>query len=258
MNDFLAVMRVEVLKRVKQMTQPLDVASKQVDFCSIFQDKSAPVIIAEIKLASPSQGRIYPGSLNPVQLAKSYYSHGARALSVLTEPYFFKGDIQYIRQIRSALPLCPILLKDFILHPIQIKQAQVFGASAVLLIVAFLTPVLLQELYTYAVSLNLTPLIEVHDAEELALASQLKPKVIGINNRNLRSLSVDLQTSYQLIQLMPETVFAVCESGISTHSQIKAMLAAGFDGLLIGSQMMQSPQPGQALGALLKEHPDAL
>jgi indole-3-glycerol phosphate synthase len=259
MNNFLAVMRTRVLKRVEQISLLLEEASSQhLNFCHIFQDKSSPAIIAEIKFASPSQGAIYPGSLTPVQLAENYCTHGARALSVLTEPYFFRGDIQYIRQIRSAFPLCPILLKDFILHPLQIKQAQVFGANAVLLIVAFLTPALLQELYTYAVSLNLTPLVEVHDAEELSLALELKPKIIGINNRNLRSLAVALQTSYQLIQLIPDTVFAVCESGISTCREIKAMITAGFDGLLIGSKLMQSPQPGEVLSALLKEYPDAL
>jgi indole-3-glycerol phosphate synthase len=258
MNDFLAVMRTHVLKRLKQIPQQSDTPVKQVDFCGIFQDKSTPTIIAEIKFASPSRGAIYPGSLNPVQLAGSYCIHGAQALSVLTEPHFFKGDIQYIRQIHRAFPLSPLLLKDFILDPIQIKQAQVFGASAVLLIVSFLTPALLQELYSYAVSLNLTPLVEVHDAEELALALELNPQVVGINNRNLRSLSVDLKTAYQLIQLIPDTVFAVCESGISTYSEIKALIAAGFDGFLIGSQMMQSPCPGEALAKLLKEHPDAL
>ncbi len=227
------------------------------DFCEIFRNKQASAIISEIKFASPSRGNIYLGPLNHIQIAERYMTHGASALSVLTEPDYFKGDIQYIRDIRETLPECPILLKDFVLAPIQIKQAQVFGANAVLLIVAFLEPSLMSDLYDYAISLGLTPLIEVHDEDELAQALTLRPKIIGINNRNLKTMAIDLETSRRLIRQIPDDVFAVCESGIATRADIVDMRERGFDGFLIGSHMMQSNDPGEALSALLQRESHA-
>lgn len=271
MPYFLDEVRAHVLKRVAAMRVDIQNHNQPADFCSIFRDACKPeilpspsgekrqgatkfpAIISEIKFASPSRGTIYHGDLNPVQIANEYLQHGASALSILTEPDFFKGDIDYIRQIRAAIPSCPILLKDFVLAPIQIQQAHAFGANAVLLIVGFLDQVLLHELYAYAVSLGLTPLIEVHDADELARALTLNPKIIGINNRNLKTLTIDLETSRTLIQLIPDDVFAVCESGITSLAQIQSMMALGFDGFLIGSHMMQTNHPGKALRDLLLE-----
>ena len=253
MRYFLDEIRAHVLKRVANMKVEARNENSPSDFCSIFKDRSSPVIISEVKFASPSRGAIYHGDLNPVQIAKEYLQHGAGALSVLTEPDFFKGDIDYIRQIRAAIPSAPILLKDFVLAPIQIQQAHVFGANAVLLIVGFLEQALLHELYAYAISLGLTPLIEVHDADELERALSLNPKIIGVNNRNLQTLMIDLETSRTLIQLIPDDVFAVCESGITSLAEIQSMTALGFDGFLIGSHMMQTNHPGKALQDLLRE-----
>ena len=226
------------------------------DFCKIFQNDK-PVIISEVKFASPSRGVIYQGNLSPVQIAHEYLHNGASALSVLTEPDYFKGDINYIRQIRASLPDCSMLLKDFVLAPIQIQQAHAAGANAVLLIVGFLDRTLLHELYAYALSLGLTPLIEVHDADELELALSLKPKIIGVNNRNLKTLKIDLETSRTLIKSIPDDIYAVCESGLSTLAEIQSMASLGFDGFLIGSHMMQSDHPGEALGNLLQGASDA-
>ncbi|MDP3558922.1 MAG: indole-3-glycerol-phosphate synthase [Legionellaceae bacterium] len=255
MSDFLETIRESVLTRVQHMRiEERGTIVNTIDFCEMFRQTKSPIFISEIKFSSPSRGVIYRGDLSPVQIAAQYKQHGAHALSVLTEPSFFKGDIEYIRQIRTQLPDCPILLKDFVLSPLQIKQAQVYGASAVLLIVGFLEPALLRVLHAYALSLGLTPLVEVHDAAELEVALTLQPKVIGINNRNLKTLKIDLNTSRALIPLIPEEIFTVCESGIDSVSAIQEMSALGFDGFLIGSHLMQSAHPGEALAALLQSN----
>ena len=256
MAYFLDKIRAHVIERVAKMRVEEIEPEIRPDFCQIFRNKK-PVIISEVKFASPSRGLIYQGNLSPVQIAHDYIQNGATALSVLTEPDYFKGDIDYIRQIRSSLPDCPILLKDFVLAPIQIQQAHAAGANAVLLIVGFLEPALLHALYEYAVSLGLTPLIEVHDDKELDLALTLKPQIIGINNRNLKTLKIDLETSRNLIQAIPDDIYAICESGLTTLVEIQSMTSLGFDGFLIGSHMMQSNHPGQALHNLLQGLSDA-
>ena len=257
MSNFLDEMKAYVHARVHMMSEPTDVRCNPTDFCEIFRHASKPTIISEVKFASPTRGVFYPGTLSPVQIATEYWDNGASALSVLTEPHFFKGNIEFIRQIRAALPNCPILLKDFVLDPMQIKQARAMGANAILLIVGFLTPSLLRELYDCVVSLGLTPLIEVHDADELEIALTLNPKVIGINKRNLKTLKIDLDTSRHLISLIPDNVFAVCESGISTLAEINAMTTLGFDGFLMGGHFMENAHPGEALGQLLLGTHDA-
>ena len=258
MSHFLEDMTQHVLTRLQTLyVESNPPVASSVDFCEIFNHQTVPVIISEIKFASPSRGCIYTGTLNHVQIAERYVAHGASALSVLTEPHFFKGDVQYIRDIRAALPTCPILLKDFVLSPLQIQQAHAVGANAVLLIVAFLEPSLLRSLYDEAMNLGLVPLIEVHDERELELALRLQPKIIGINNRNLKTMAIDLDNARRLISQVPEDVFAVCESGIRTQAEIQEMQARGFDGFLIGSHLMQSPDPGEALGALCLRGPHA-
>ena len=252
MSHFLDKMRSHVLTRVEQMEVEGDLVTHPLDFCTIFQNSNLPVIISEIKFASPSRGVIYHGHLSHVQIAEHYMDHGASALSVLTEPNFFNGDIETIRTIRKAFPASHILLKDFVLAPIQIKQAHAFGANAVLLIVGFMEQSTLCDLYAYAVSLGLTPLVEVHDAEELDRALLLHPKIIGVNNRNLKTMVIDMEISRTLIKRIPDDVFAVCESGITTGVEIAEMTALGFDGFLIGSHMMQTNHPGEALGQLIE------
>ncbi len=252
MSHFLDKIRSHVLTRVERIKIEEEVVVNSLDFCTIFRNQKSPVIISEVKFASPSRGVIYHGDLNHVQIAEQYMANEASALSVLTEPDYFKGDIHFIRDIREALPTSPLLLKDFVLAPVQIQQARVCGANAVLLIVGFMEQSLLTDLYAFAVSLGLTPLVEVHDDDELERALMLHPKIIGVNNRNLKTLSIDLETSRRLIQQIPDDVFAVCESGITTAAEIDAMMAIGFDGFLIGSHMMQTNYPGEALGELLK------
>lgn len=251
MIDFLKKLKPLIQHRANQIQTAKIPPKNSIDFCSIFEHSSKPVIIAEIKFASPSRGKIYNGRLNSVQIAQSYLNNKASALSVLTEPDFFKGDINYISKIRANFPNAPILCKDFILSKKQILQALSYGANAVLLIVAFLEPLLLKVLYNYAMSLNLTPLIEIHSLSELEIALELNPKIIGVNNRNLNTLDIDLNTSRNLIKKIPKHIYTVCESGIASVFDIQEMSRLGFHGFLIGSHFMLHPNPGEVLGKFI-------
>lgn len=255
MSQFLEKLKPLVQKRANQLPDIKNIEKNKIDFCAIFEykNKNQPVVIAEIKFASPSRGKIYNGHLTATEIAQDYINNQASALSVLTEPHFFKGDLNYIQKIRNRFSHTPILCKDFILSDKQIDYALLAGANAILLIVAFLNKEQLKNLYHYAISLNLTPIIEVHDAQELEQALTLKPKIIGINNRNLNSLDINLNASRALIKKIPDTVFAICESGIQSRIEILEMMQLGFDGFLIGTQLMCAENPGLALKQLLNE-----
>ena len=209
-------------------------------------------IIAEIKFASPSLGDIYKGKLNHVQIAQEYIENGASALSVLTEPTRFKGDIRYISDIREKFPDFPILQKDFISTEKKILQAYEHGASAILLIVTHLQQLELSRLYEYALSLGLTPLVEVHSLEEIKRALMIQPTLIGVNNRNLNTLSIDLQISRDCIPHIPSSIKRLSLSGIHCSASLNEMRGLGFDGFLIGSHFMKHEHPGLALRALLE------
>lgn len=224
-----------------------------LDFCDIFKMNNQPVIIAEIKFSSPSLGVIYKGNHDPSAIAQSYLLNGAAALSVLTEPNYFKGNIEYIKEIRGAFPKVHILMKDFISTKTQLDRGLEYGANAVLLIVGFLAPKLLRELYDYAVGLGLTPVVEVHNLGELELALKLDPKIIGINNRSLDTLEIDLNISRELVRVVPNNIDVICESGLETKAQIQEMQGLGFDGFLIGTRLMSHENPGEALSQLLGE-----
>lgn len=252
MNHFLDKIRQSVEERVKQIiTHPVETSAPGSDFCALFADFLSPVIIAEIKFASPSLGVIYQGSLTAVEIAKEYIAHGASALSILTEPHFFKGSVQTIKEVRAALPDCPILLKDFVISTKQIDEAVSVGASAVLLIAGFLGHQL-KDLYAYAQSCAITPLIEIHTREELDSALALDPKIIGINNRNLNTLKIDLNTAKTLIPEIPCDLLVISESGIRYAKDINTLFNLHCDGFLIGSHCMQETHPGLALAELLR------
>jgi indole-3-glycerol phosphate synthase len=251
MNNFIQAIKTSVRSRADSIQVEANLRPNTLDFCDIFQPATRPAIIAEIKFASPSRGRIYPGNLDALRIAGDYLSHGASALSILTEPDYFQGNIETIRAVRKAYPTAPILLKDFVLSKAQIAQGLLYGANAVLLIVAFLNPKLLKSLYEYTLSLGLTPLIEVHDAAELKTALELKPKLVGINHRNLSTLAIDLDISERLIQSIPKGIFVIAESGIETKADLNTMVSRGVDGCLIGSSFMQEENPGLALQRLL-------
>ena len=249
---FLDVIKQRVEARIVDIHVASNVPCNALDFCEAFKPSGRPAIIAEIKFASPSRGRIYHGTLDATAIAGEYLAQGASALSILTEPEYFQGNIELIRSVREAFPEAPILLKDFILSEAQIDQGLACGANAVLLMVALLTKQRLQSLHAYALQRGLTPLVEVHSQEELDIALALNPRMIGINHRNLKTLRMDRDLSASLIRQIPETVCCIAESGIERRSQLDRLRSLGFDGFLIGSQFMQHAHPGVALQHLMQ------
>lgn len=213
--------------------------AKPLDFIQIFK-KDHPAVIAEIKYASPSLGKLYHGNLTAIEIASLYMQTGASAISVVTEPHFFKGDLATVWKIKQHNPDIPILVKDFILSEEQIIQAKAFGADAVLLIAGFVDKATLKQLYDKACALQITPVVEIHDEAELAIALEIGTKIIGINNRNLKTLEIDLNTSKQLLPLIPKHIKIISESGFENVTAMKEMTKLGCDGFLIGSSLMQS------------------
>jgi indole-3-glycerol phosphate synthase len=206
-------------------------------------------IIAEIKFASPSEGIIHQNG-NHVPIAKSYLKAGASMLSILTEPLYFKGNLDYLKAVREACPDALLLRKDFIIDPYQLLEAKAYGADAVLLIVAMTAPALTRQLYEKALTLGLTPLLEVHDEADLDQALALGADFIGVNNRNLKTLKIDLETSRRLAARKPKGAVFICESGLSKPEDVRAMRELGFDGFLMGSHFMRQADPGKALQEL--------
>jgi indole-3-glycerol phosphate synthase len=206
-------------------------------------------IITELKKASPSAGLIR-ADFDPVALAKGFESAGAAALSVLTEEEFFQGELKYMRDARAAVGL-PVLRKDFIVDPWQVWEARATDADSFLLIVAALSDALLGELLTLGRELGMEPLVEVHTREELTRALAAGARIVGVNNRDLRSLEVRLATSDELILAIPDECVAVCESGLRSHADLARLRAAGFDAFLIGEHLMAQPDPAAALRALV-------
>lgn len=193
-------------------------------------------IIGEIKKASPSKG-IIKEDFNPIEIAKEY-ERAVDCLSILTEQDFFLGDPKYIPQVVSTVSL-PILRKDFIIDEYQIYEAKFLGASSVLLICAILTVDELKRYIHLAKSLKLTPLVEVHDEKELNMALQCEAPIIGVNNRNLKDFSVDLNTTIKLSEKIPKDILLVSESGISETSHITALKQANINGILVGESFMR-------------------
>lgn len=221
------------------------------DFAAAFPKGAKDLrVIAEVKRASPSRGPIAP-ELEPVEVAQSYLNAGASALSVLTEPEYFQGSPEILKAIRQACPDALLLMKDFILDSYQLHMARACGADACLLMASLLDQSALQRLYSEALELGLTPLVEVHDAEEMQRARALQARLIGINNRNLKTLEIDLKTGVELAQAAPEQSHLICESGIRNHGDLTKMVQHGFDGFLVGTALMQTGQPGEALRELL-------
>ena len=206
-------------------------------------------VIAECKRRSPSRGMLR-ADYRPARIAAGYEANGAAAVSVVTEPTFFDGALDHLRAVRAAVDL-PVLRKDFIVAPYQLLEAVAAGADAVLLIVAALDDTELGALLGEAASLGLAALVEVHDGAELRRAVQAGATVIGVNNRNLRTLSVDVNVSRRLVVQMPPGTVAVAESGLRTSADLVDLRAAGYHAFLIGETFITTPEPGEALGRLL-------
>jgi indole-3-glycerol phosphate synthase len=206
-------------------------------------------VIAECKRRSPSRG-VLAADYDPASIARLYERGGARAISVLTEPSFFDGSLEHLAQVRQAVSL-PLLRKDFIVDPYQLLEARAAGADAALLIVAALTQPDLVRLQQHAWELGLAALVEVHDEEELERALDSGARVIGVNNRNLRTLAVDVDASFRLAAKVPASVVAVSESGLRTRDDLERLAAAGYRAFLIGERFMTANDPVAALRTLI-------
>ena len=210
----------------------------------------APRIIAEVKKASPSKG-VIRDDFDPVMIARSYESGGAAAVSVLTDAPFFQGHLKYLEEIHSAISL-PVLRKDFIIDEYQIWEARAAGADAVLLIVAALDDVQLHAFHDVALALGMDALVEVHDDEELERAVAISPTLIGVNNRDLRTFDVDLNTTRRLLEKRPEGALIVSESGFFQRAEIDEMCSWGADAFLIGESLMRALDPAVPLSELTR------
>jgi indole-3-glycerol phosphate synthase len=205
-------------------------------------------VIAEIKKASPSKG-VIRADFRPAAIAESYARHGAACLSVLTDEQFFQGSVAYLQQARAACEL-PVLRKDFMVDEYQVFEARAMGADAILLIAACLDDAQMADLEAVAHHLKLDVLVEVHDGAELDRALKLKTPLVGINNRNLRSFEVTLDTTLGLLDRMPADRLLVTESGILAAPDVQKMRAAKVNAFLVGEAFMRAPDPGVALAAL--------
>ena len=208
-------------------------------------------VIAECKRRSPSRGVLRP-DYDAVAIASAYLSAGAAAISVLTEPTFFDGSLEDLAGVSRAVSV-PVVRKDFIVSEYQLLEARAEGADAILLIVAALSRGALRTLAARAASLGLDALVEVHNAEELRIAVDAGAEAIGVNNRNLRTLAVDVQASEELIAQMPAGVIAVSESGLKTASDLVRLHTLGYHAFLVGERFMVADDPGSALRGLLAE-----
>ncbi|MBZ5541328.1 MAG: indole-3-glycerol phosphate synthase TrpC [Acidobacteriia bacterium] len=206
-------------------------------------------VIAELKPASPSRGVIRE-NFDAVALARVLEAAGAAALSVLTEEEFFHGSLQNLREARKNTAL-PVLRKDFIFDPWQVWESRANDADSFLLIVAALGDAQLRELLALGRELAMEPLVEVHTFEELQRALAAGARILGVNNRNLKTLQVRPETSFELVAQIPDECIAVSESGLRSHGDLCRLRAAGFDAFLIGESLMQAADPGAALAALL-------
>jgi indole-3-glycerol phosphate synthase len=205
-------------------------------------------VIAEIKKASPSKGILRPDFI-PADIAQSYAEHGAACLSVLTDRQFFQGQPDYLKQARASCDL-PVLRKDFLVDPYQVYESRAMGADCILLIAACLSDAQMAELEAIARSLDMAVLVEVHDREELQRALKLKTRLVGINNRDLRTFEVSLDTTLGMLPEVPADRLLVTESGILKREDVQRMRAAGVHAFLVGEAFMRADEPGEALAAL--------
>ena len=221
------------------------------DFVGAIQHKiqqGQAAVIAEIKKASPSKG-VLRADFIPADIAQSYAEHGAACLSVLTDAQFFQGNVDYLKQARASCDL-PVLRKDFMVDAYQVYEARAMGADCILLIAACLDDAQMKDLEAIARGLDMAVLVEVHDAEELNRALKLKTPLVGINNRNLRTFEVSLDTTLGMLKDVPSDRILITESGILTTDDVQKMRDAKVNAFLVGEAFMRAPDPGQALADL--------
>lgn len=232
----------------RELSKQIEAIAAPRGFIRAVEDKirqGQAAVIAEVKKASPSKGLLRE-DFHPADIARSYQNGGAACLSVLTDADFFQGSEEYLKQAKAACEL-PVLRKDFIIDPYQVYEARAIGADCILLIVAALGDAMLQELSQLAHYLDMDVLVEVHDAQELERALNLPLKLIGINNRNLRTFETSLQTTIDLLASIPEGRIVVTESGIHSADDVSLMREHKVNAFLVGEAFMRAPEPGEAL-----------
>jgi indole-3-glycerol phosphate synthase len=249
-----ATERVTALRRVREPEAALEMRAAQASPAGARFERALATggrvnVIAECKRRSPSKG-VLTAEYDPAAIAVKYERGGAAAVSVLTEPTFFDGSLEHLQAVRSAVAL-PLLRKDFVVDEYQLLEARAAGADAVLLIVAALDQPDLIRLQARASALGLASLVEVHDDTELTRAVDAGAKIVGVNNRNLRTLQVDVDASYRLAARMPRHVVAVSESGLQSRADLERLAAAGYRAFLIGERFMTDPDPIKAIQALI-------
>ena len=258
LNKIVAVKHEEIAAAIQQ--KPLaamraDAESRVLtrDFVAALRNKitaGKAAVIAEVKKASPSKG-VLRADFIPADIAQSYAEYGAACLSVLTDRQFFQGEIDYLKQARASCSL-PVLRKDFMVDAYQIYESRVMGADCVLLIAAVLDDAQMKDMEALARSLDMAVLVEVHDEAELARGLKLKTPLIGINNRNLKTFEVSLDTTLNMIDQVPSDRILVTESGISTPQDVKRLRDAKVNAFLVGEAFMRADDPGVALDLMFK------
>lgn len=221
-----------------------------VGFIDALTQKPGTAVIAEVKKTSPSEGVLRP-DFDPVHIAHTYQQSGACCLSVLTDEPYFQGQDQYLKNIKAEISL-PVLRKDFMIDPYQIYESRALGADCILLIMAALSDEEAGTLFDLSSNLSMDILVEVHNEQELDRALKLNPKMIGINNRNLKTLQVDVQTSFDLAKQIPDNIIKISESGLKDKDTLQNLEQAGYHGFLIGSSLIKQKNIGQALQNLIR------
>jgi indole-3-glycerol phosphate synthase len=253
--EICATKRIEVAKRKPKGLSHWPAPWPPRGFETALRSKSASgiALIAEIKKASPSKGLIRE-DFDPAAHAKAYQAGGAACLSVLTDAPYFQGHEDYLIAARNACNL-PVIRKDFMVDPWQCAEARQMGGDAILIIVAALDDIAMVEIEEAAFAEGMDVLVEVHDEAELERAlTQLKSKLVGVNNRNLKTFEVDLATTERLAKMVPADILLVCESGISTHSDCLRMAASGINTFLVGESLMREANVQRATQRLLTGH----
>jgi indole-3-glycerol phosphate synthase len=206
-------------------------------------------LIAEVKKASPSKG-VIRADFDPVAIARTYQQHGASCISILTDERYFQGSLDYLRQVRAAVEL-PVLRKDFIIDPYQVVEARAAGADAVLLIAECLDDGLLKQLHDAIVDLGMTPLVELYEPANVARVLRVGARLVGVNNRDLRTFEVDLEHTLRVRRQIPADRVLVAESGIRTRQDVERLEAAGVQAMLVGESLLTRPDVGAAVDELL-------
>jgi len=253
LDEIILYQRAEALPKQKERISPSEMRARALasppprDFTALLRREGEVAVIAEVKRASPSKGLLCP-DFDPLRLAEAYAQNGATGISVLTEARYFQGSLDYLAQIAhfretNGIPF-GILRKDFVIDAYQVYEARAAGADALLLIVAALSDAALAELLALTHALSMQVLLEAHDRAEIERALACKPRLVGVNNRNLHDFSVNLDTCLALRPAVPAEVFFVAESGIHTRADVERVGAAGIDAVLVGEALVTAQDPG--------------